>query len=101
MVQNIQLQLNLAQTPEVGRLQQSAAQLLVVHQEAAATKMETHSKEAETEVLTTQGPESRGLGQRSPWWKKKRQGIEKDTEIEAELSRLIDPFRGKIIDVWR
>lgn len=100
MVANIHLQVNLSQTQEVARLQQSSVHQAIAHQESIATKMEMQTKNEETKVQTTGRTGERGIGRKtSLLWKKRRK--EELNEEEVKITMGQDPVRGRIIDVFR
>lgn len=107
MVKPLELQVNLAQQIEVGRMQQGGMQQLTALQQHLATKLELQAENSQTSVQTTQPSEKQHIEERknnnkNPFgWKRqhKRREIQK-TDFEKDIP-IPHPIKGKIIDVWR
>lgn len=107
MVQLLNLQVNLAQQAEVGRMQQAGIQQTIALNEHVVSKLETQTENAQTSVQTTQPSSEQRTEERKNnknpfWWK--RQRTEKEiiniySEEEQEISYY--STKGRVIDVWR
>ncbi|MEW6097010.1 MAG: hypothetical protein AB1567_10900 [bacterium] len=107
MVQSLDLQVNLAQQAEVGRMQQAGTQQAVILDEHVAAKLETQTENAQTSVQTTQLSkeqliEERKNNSKNPfWWKRKHREKEIDNIYAEEKHETPHPIKGRVIDVWR
>ena len=106
MVQSLDLQVNLAQTSEVGRIQQAGIHQAITLHEHLGSKLELQAKNAQTSISLTQNTsgeertdDRKGSRDRNPFWGK-RQHNEIGVYAE-EIGGIPHPTKGKIIDVWR
>jgi len=106
MVETLDLQVNLAQTSEVGRMQQTALQQAMALHQHIATKLELQTENAQTSVQTTQLSGEQRIEERKNlknpfWWKKQYKKKEKKKTYGEENIQIPHPIKGKVIDVWR
>lgn len=107
MVEPLDLQVNLAQQIEVGRMQQGEMQQVTVLHQHLATKLELQTENAQTSVQTTQPSEKQHIKERKNnnknpfWWKRQHKKKERqNTYFEKDIP-IPHPIKGKVIDVWR
>jgi predicted amidophosphoribosyltransferase len=107
MVEPLDLQVNLAQQAEVGRMQQAGTQQAAALHQHIAAKLEAQTEHAQTSVQTTQPPEEQRIerrknNNRNPfWWKRQRKKKETNIIHDEKTKETPHPIKGKIIDVWR
>jgi len=106
MVETLDLQVNLAQTSEVGRMQQTALQQATALHQHLAAKLELQTETAQTSVQITQPSEQQRIEERKNlknpfWWKRQYKKKEKKKTYFEEDREIPHPIKGKIIDVWR
>lgn len=104
MVQLLNLQVNLAQQAEVGKMQQVGIQQAVALNEYVAAKLEAQTENAQTSVQTTQPSEEQRTEEKKNnknpfWWKRQRTEKEIDSVSDEIISS--ETIKGRIIDVWR
>jgi len=107
MVRSLDLQVNLAQQAEVGRMQQAGIQQTITLNEYVAAKLETQTENAQTSVQIShpaerQIVEERKNNNKNPfWWKRQRKRKERINIYGEEKREIPHPIKGRIIDVWR
>lgn len=106
MVQSLDLQVNLAQTSEVGRLQQASIHQTIALHEHLGSKLELEAENAQTSVEITQNTaeeqrtdDRKGSCARNPFWGKRQRN--KMGVYAEEIEGIPHPTKGKFIDVWR
>ncbi len=106
MVQSLDLQVNLAQQAEIGRMQQTGIQQTVALNEYVAAKLELQTENAQTAVQTTQPSEEQRADERknnnkNPFWWKRQHREDIDNIHAEEEQKTPHPIKGRVIDVWR
>ncbi|MEW6619731.1 MAG: hypothetical protein AB1422_10425 [bacterium] len=104
----LDIEVNLAQQAEVGRMQQAGIYQINAWQEQIAGKLELEAETSQTSVQTTQLSEEEQIEKRKGdrnknpyWWKKQYQYKQINNIHLEEIQPIPHPIKGRFIDVFR